>query len=260
VSARPDDGFVSFVGAGPGDPDLITVKGLRRIRDADVVIHDRLVPLELLDEARADAESIDVGKAPGKPCPRQDQINRLIVGHAVPGRRVVRLKGGDPAIFGRLAEEIRAVRAAGVAFEVIPGVTAATAAAACAGISLTERGETSTLIFATGSDHAGHPLPDHDWELLARAAGTLVFYMPLGSLARIVEALTSFGRNPDEPAMLVEAIGTEGERIVTSALGEIAERARQAGVGSPAILVSGPTVWATRAEPALLEMLAQIGG
>ena len=260
VSARPElTGCVSFVGAGPGDADLVTVKGLRRIREADVVIHDRLVPPELLDETRPDADVIDVGKSPGRPCPRQDQINRLIVDHALEGRRVVRLKGGDPSIFGRLAEEVRAVRAAGVPCEVVPGVTAATAAAACAGISLTERGQASTIVFATGSDHAGQPLPDHDWELLARGAGTLVFYMPLASLSRVVGALTSSGRDPDEPAMLVEAVGTERERIVSSRLGEIPARARETGVDSPAILISGPTVDAASTVPALLEALARLG-
>lgn len=259
MSARPDDGFVSFVGAGPGDADLVTVKALRRIREADVLIHDRLVPLELLDETRADAEIIDVGKAPGQPCPRQDAINRLIVDHALRGRRVVRLKGGDPSIFGRLAEEIRDVRAAGLPFEVVPGITAATAAAACAGISLTERGQASTLIFATGSDHAGQPLPDHDWELLARGAGTLVFYMPLASLGRIVGALTSFGRDGDEPAMLVESIGTVRQRIVTSRLGEIPSVARETGIASPAILVTGPTVAAASSVPELIEAFAGIG-
>jgi uroporphyrin-III C-methyltransferase len=260
VSARPDDGFVSFVGAGPGDPELITLKALRRIREADVVIHDRLVPIELLDEARADAEIIDVGKAPGRACPRQGQINQIIVDHALDGRRVVRLKGGDPSIFGRLAEEIRAVRDAGVALEVVPGVTAATAAAAVAGISLTERGEASTLIFATGSDHAQRPLPDHDWDLLARAAGTLVFYMPLGALDRIVGALTSCGRDPDEPAMLVEAIGTGRQRVVASGLGGIVAAGREAAIGSPAILVTGPTVAAATAEPRLLDALARMIG
>jgi len=133
-------GFVSFVGAGPGDPELITVKGLRRLREADVVLHDRLIPAQLLEEVGAGATVIDVGKAPGRTCVGQSQINWLLVDWARRSERVVRLKGGDPSIFGRLGEEIEAVRAAGIAFEVIPGVTAATAAAARLGISLTERG------------------------------------------------------------------------------------------------------------------------
>src|SRR5262249_45883441 len=155
--------FVSFVGAGPGDPELMTLRGLRRLRDADVILHDRLIPHALLAEARADAEVIDVGKAPYRHCLGQAEINWLLVDRARAGGRVARLKGGDPAVFGRLAEEIAAVRAAGVAFEVIPGVTAATAAAAVAGISLTERGSASMVVLATGTDHTGHVPAALDW-------------------------------------------------------------------------------------------------
>src|SRR5204862_6213804 len=170
--------LVSFVGAGPGDPELITVKALRRLREADAVIHDRLIPRAVLDDVRIGAEIIDVGKAPGRPCAGQGHINWLIVEAARRHRRVVRLKGGDPGIFGRLAEEIAAVRAAGIAFEVVPGVTAATAAAARAGISLTERGSVSTVVLATGTDHTGGPPEAMDWGFLARVEGTLAFYMP----------------------------------------------------------------------------------
>src|SRR3954470_17251242 len=146
---------VSFVGAGPGDPDLITVKGLKRLREAEAVIHDRLIPAELLAEVPVGAEIIDVGKTPGRECAGQGSINWLIVEAARRHHRVVRLKGGDPGIFGRLAEEIEAVRAAGILFEIVPGVTAATAAAARAGISLTERGSASTVVLATGTDQNG---------------------------------------------------------------------------------------------------------
>ena len=166
MNGRP---FVSFVGAGPGDPELVTLKALRRLREADVVIHDRLIPAALLAEAPADAEIIDAGKAPGRHCLGQSQINWLLVDRARRRGRVVRLKGGDPTVFGRLAEEIDAVRAAGVDFEVVPGVTAATAAAARAGISLTARGHASMLVLATGSDHSGRGVAALDWELLARA-------------------------------------------------------------------------------------------
>jgi uroporphyrin-III C-methyltransferase len=234
--------LVSFVGAGPGDPELITLKGLRRLREAEVVLHDRLVPHELLDEVSPGATVIDVGKTPGRPCVGQGQINWLLVDWARRREHVVRLKGGDPAVFGRLGDEIEAVRSAGIAFEVIPGVTAASAAAARLGISLTRRGSASTLVFATGTDQSGHHSAALDWDLLARAEGTLVFYMPVGSLEPITAALTMLGRDPREPAILVERVGTPGERVIASRLGDIAEEGRAAGVAAPAILVTGPTV------------------
>lgn len=235
---------VAFVGAGPGDPELITLRGLRRLREAEVVLHDRLVPLGLLDEVPAGASVVDVGKAPGRPCRGQGHINRLLVDWARRRERVVRLKGGDPAIFGRLGEEIEAVRAAGIPFEVVPGVTAATAAAARAGVSLTERRRASLVVFATGTDHTGHRPLALDWGLLAHVDGTLVFYMPVGQLGAISASLTALGRDPREPAMLVERAGTGGERVIAARLGEIADEARAAGLASPAVLVTGPTVGA----------------
>ena len=195
---------VSFVGAGPGDPELITLKGLRRLREAEVVLHDRLAPPELLDEVSPGATVIDVGKAPGRACVGQGQINWLLVDWARRRERIVRLKGGDPAVFGRLGEEIESVRSAGIAFEVIPGVTAATAAAARLGISLTERGRASMLVFTTGTDHTGHLPAALDWDVLAHTEGTLVFYMPVGALDSITASLTSLGRDPREAAILVE--------------------------------------------------------
>jgi len=250
---------VSFVGAGPGDPELITLKGLRRLREADAIIHDRLIPKALLDEARADAEIIDVGKAPGRPCIGQGQINRLLVDAVRRHRRVVRLKGGDPGIFGRLAEEIEAVRAAGIPFEIVPGVTAATAAAARAGISLTERGSASTLVLTTGTGHTGALPEGLDWGFLARVEGTLVFYMPVASLDAIVSSLTVLGRDPHEPSLVVEAAGLPDERVVAGRLGEIAASAREAGVRSPALFISGPTVAAASVPLAVRRVLAATG-
>jgi uroporphyrin-III C-methyltransferase len=234
--------LVSFVGAGPGDPELITLKGLRRLRQAEVVLHDRLIPRPLLDELGPGATIIDVGKSPGRPCIGQGHLNWLLVDWARRRERVVRLKGGDPAVFGRLGEEIDAVRSAGIAFEVIPGVTAATAAAARLGISLTERGSASMLVFATGTDHARHVPAALEWDMLARVEGTLVFYMPVGALDSITASLTSLGRDPREAAILVEHAGVSGERVIAGRLGDIATRARAAGVESPAILITGPTV------------------
>lgn len=234
--------FVSFVGAGPGDPELVTLKALRRLREAAVVIHDRLIPEALLTEAPPDAEIVDAGKAPGRACMGQSEINWLLVDRARRRGRVVRLKGGDPAVFGRLAEEIEAVRAAGVEFEVVPGVTAATAAAARTGISLTARGHASMLVLATGTDHAGRGVAALDWELLARAEATLVFYMPVQGLESITSALTAMGRDDREHALVIERAGTLDERVVAGRLGSIAARCREAGVGSPAVLLVGPTV------------------
>ncbi len=250
---------VSFVGAGPGDPELITLKALRRLREAEAVIHDRLIPKELLDEAPAGAQLIDVGKTPGRPCVGQGHINWLIVDAARRHRRVIRLKGGDPGVFGRLAEEIEAVRGAGIAFEVVPGVTAATAAAARAGISLTERGSASTVVLATGTGHTGGPPESLDWGFLARVEGTLVFYMPVASLQAITSVLTALGRDPREPAMVVEAAGRSDERVIAARLGEIAERAREAGVRSPAVFISGPTVAAASVPVAVRRVLAAAG-
>lgn len=247
--------MISFVGAGPGDPELITVKGLNRVRSADVVLYDRLVASALLDEARADAELIDVGKAPGRHGLRQEQINALLVDRARPGRSLVRLKGGDGGIFGRLAEEIRAVAAAGISFEIVPGVTAACAAAATAGISLTERGVASMVVFAAGTDHTGHAAASLDWELLARTGATVVFYMAARTLDTIAARLIASGRDPSEPAMVVARASTPGERSLRAPLGRIAAVARAAALDAPAIFITGATVTATATSLAALGVL-----
>ena len=233
--------FVSFVGAGPGDPELITLKALRRLRTADVIIHDRLVEVDLVAEARADAEIIDAGKSPGRARPGQSQINWLLVDRARRSGHVVRLKGGDPGVFGRLAEEIDAVRAAGINCEVVPGVSAALAAAARTTVSLTERGVTSMVVMATGTDRDGG-VAHLDWSLLARADATLVFYMPVHGLEAITASLTMMGRDAREPALIVERACMAGERVVPGRLGDIAARARAADVQPPALLLIGPTL------------------
>ena len=253
-------GFVSFVGAGPGDPELVTLKGLRRLREADVVLHDRLIPRELLDEVGPGATIVDVGKTPGRACVGQSQINWLLIDWARRSERVVRLKGGDPAVFGRLGEEIEAVRAAGIAFEVIPGVTAGTAAAARVGVSLTERGSSSMIVFVTGTDHTGHYPATLDWDVLARVEGTLVFYMPVGALDAITASLTSLGRDPREPAIVIERAGVEGERVIAGRLGEIADEARAARVASPAVLLTGPTIAGASVPLSVRRVLAGMGG
>jgi uroporphyrin-III C-methyltransferase len=238
--------FVSFVGAGPGEADLITVKGLEHLRRAAVIVHDPLIATELLEHAAADAEIIDTSKASGRPCLGQSEINWLLVERARRRGRVVRLEGGDPGVFARLSEEVEAVRAAGIRFEVVPGVSAAMAAAARVGIGLTERGRASTLVLATGADHSG-ALPELDWELLARTEGTLVFYMAMGTLAPITATLTALGRDPREPTLIIERVGFRDERVIAGRLGDIAERALSASVKAPAILLIGPTVGAASA-------------
>ena len=222
---------MSFVGAGPGEAELITLKAVRRLREAAVIIHDRLTPREVLEYARDDAEVIDVGKDIGQP-----EVNWLLVERARRRGRVVRLKGGDPGVFARLAEEIEAVRGGGVCFEIVPGVSAAMAAAARAGISLTERASASTLVFASGSDQHGK-LPELDWELLARTESTLVFYMAVGTMESITSTLTALGRDAREPALIVERCGFADEQMVAGRLGDIAERADRAGVRPPALLL-----------------------
>lgn len=239
--------LVSFVGAGPGDPELVTLKALRRVREAGVIVHDRLIPLQLLAEAPRTAEIIDAGKAPGRHCLGQAEINRLLVDRARRRGPVVRLKGGDPTLFGRLAEEIDAVRAAGIAFEVVPGVTAATAAAARLGVSLTERGRASLVVLATGTDHGARSPAALEWDFLARTDGTLVFYMPVATLPTITASLVALGRDGREPAIIVERLGSGDERVLAAPLGDIAAEARAAGVVSPAVLVTGPMIAAAAA-------------
>lgn len=233
-------GLVSLVGAGPGDPELITLKGLRRLRQAEVVIYDRLVPAALLEEVRPDAQCINAGKTRGKQVLTQEDIQALLIAQARAGLHVVRLKGGDPSIFGRSGEEIQALTAAGIPFEIIPGVTAATAAAARAGIPLTQRQRSSTVVLTTGEDAAADLAPS--WKALGALQGTLVVYMPVHHLEQITAALIEGGRAPGEAALVVEGAYTAQERILAGALSTIAEQAREADIHAPALLLCGPTV------------------
>jgi uroporphyrin-III C-methyltransferase len=249
--------YVSFVGAGPGEVELITLKGLRRLREAAVIVHDHLIVPELLEHARADVELIDAGKGPARHGLGQPEINRLLVDRARRRGRVVRLASGDPGVFARLAEEVEAVRAAGIGFEIVPGVTAALAAAARVGISLAERGRASTLVLAAGNDTPG-AVPALDWELLARAEGTLVFYVGVDAFGPITATLTALGRDTREPALIVERCGFADERVVAARLGDVAERARQVRIESPAVLLIGPTVGTASAPVALARRAAAL--
>ena len=199
-TSRVEPGTVYLVGAGPGDPGLMTRRALELIAGADAILYDRLIPPGALDGARGDAELVYVGKRPGSPSLPQEEINERLVELARAGRTVVRLKGGDPFVFGRGGEEAEALAAAGVPFEVVPGVTAGVAAPAYAGIPVTHRDLASAVAFVTGHEDPDKPEPAIDWEALARFPGTLVFYMGVKNLPRIAEELRAAGRAHDEPA------------------------------------------------------------
>ena len=235
-------GKVYLVGAGPGDPGLITVKGLHCLQEADVVVYDRLVDKRLLDLARESAEFVSVGKGRGQREMEQGEINGYLVERALEGKVVSRLKGGDPFVFGRGGEEAQALAYAGVPYEVVPGVSSAIAAPAYAGIPITHRDLASSFTVVTGSED---PLKEGSgvrWDLLARAGGTLVVLMGWRALGTITEALVSGGMEPSTPVALVQW-GTEPYQVtVTGSLTDIIERATRAGLSPPVVAVIGPVV------------------
>src|SRR5438270_13379933 len=232
-------GHVSLVGAGPGDPGLLTRKAVARLRSADLVLYDALVEPRILGLARR-AQKFFVGKRAGRHALTQVEINALLVRAARRGRHVVRLKGGDPFVFGRGGEEALALRAAGIQFEVVPGVTAGVAAPAYAGIPVTHRDHASAVAFVTGHEDPDKAESALDWGALARFPGTLVLYMGVRQLPAIARRLLDAGRDPDEPAAVVERGTLPGQRTVTATLATIAERAAAADVGPPAVTVVGP--------------------
>jgi uroporphyrinogen III methyltransferase / synthase len=238
MSARP--GVVYLVGAGPGDPGLMTVRSLELLASADVVLHDRLIPEGALRGARGDAELVYVGKRPGAAAVPQEEIEALMVDRAREGRSVVRLKGGDPFVFGRGGEEAEALAAAGVEFEVVPGVTAGVAAPAYAGIPVTHRDDASAVAFVTGHEDPAKGGSALDWEGLARFPGTLVLYMGVRRLAEISERLVAAGRQPAEPAVVIERGTWPGQRTAAAPLAELARAAADAGIAPPAVTVIGP--------------------
>jgi uroporphyrin-III C-methyltransferase len=235
---------VWLVGAGPGDPDLLTVRAMGALARADVVVHDGLVSSAIVDLAPAQARRICVAKRKSRHSYAQADINRLLVALALQGLTVVRLKGGDPFMFGRGGEELEACRAAGVPCHVVPGVTSALAAAASAGAPLTHRGAAQAVTFVTGhaaADPAGDPAadlgPDLDWASLARANQTVVVYMGLSSAAAIAQRLIGAGRAPSTPALIVENASLETERRVITSLARLGDAA--AGLSGPALLMVG---------------------
>jgi len=252
MSGAGDAGRVYLVGAGPGDARLMTARSLELIARADVILYDRLIPDGALDGAREDAELIDVGKVGGGEQVAQEATNALLLEHARAGREVVRLKGGDPFVFGRGGEEAQLLRDAGIAIEVVPGVTAGVAAPAYAGIPVTQRGMSAAVAFVTGQTQPGtgaassskadpgKPESQIDWQALAVFPGTLVFYMGVRQLARIAGQLEAAGRPGREPAAIIERGTFADQRTVRAPLDEIAAAAVRADIRPPAVLVVGP--------------------
>lgn len=233
-------GRVALVGAGPGDPELLTLRAARLIASADTLVVDHLVGDGILELARPDAECIYVGKEAGHHTLPQEDINRLLVRLALEGRQVVRLKGGDPFIFGRGGEELEELLEAGVPFEVVPGITAACGAGAYAGIPLTHRDHAQSVVFATGHRRAGESALD--WVALARPRQTAVIYMGVGMLQAHCAALIAHGRGADTPAALVENGTRANQRVVTGTLTTLPEVVTAAGIRPPALLIVGEVV------------------
>ncbi|MEJ6392700.1 siroheme synthase CysG [Gymnodinialimonas sp. 2305UL16-5] len=234
-----EDGLITLVGAGPGAKDLLTLRAVARLQEADVIFYDRLVDEEVLELARRDAERVYVGKVVGANAWPQDKINALIVAEARKGLRVVRLKSGDPGVFGRAGEEITAAEAAGIKVDIVPGVTAACAAAASAGLSLTERGKTDTLVLSTGMARPGAPLPD-----AARHVGpgtTFALYMGVTQAGRVSGDLIAKGMPPQSPVTVVAEASKPGEKTVTCALSDLAARLEVESIsGCATILAQWP--------------------
>jgi uroporphyrin-III C-methyltransferase len=235
-------GLVSLVGAGPGIPDLLTLRAVQRLEAADVVVFDRLVQPAVVEYAPASAKRISVGKAPGGLGCSQAEINALLVRLGRQGLRVVRLKGGDPFVFGRGGEEILALALAGLAYEIVPGVSAALAAPAAAGIPLTQRGLAHAFMVATGTGADGCELSESDMRAMATPGTTIVLLMAVQRLEELVASLLRHGRPACEGAAVVQHATWPTQAVVTAPLAEIVERARSAGIVSPAVLIVGPTV------------------
>ena len=232
---------VTLVGGGPGDPGLITVRGRQALASADVVVTDRLAPQPLLDELAPDVTIIDASKLPRGRYMSQDTINAVLVDEALAGQRVVRLKGGDPFVFGRGLEEIQACVAAGVEVEVVPGVTSAISVPALAGIPVTHRGVTHEFVVVSGHLPPGHAQSLVDWSALARLTGTLVLLMAVENLPAIAEALTTHGRDPETPAVAIQEGGLPGQAVVRASLAKLPAAVADAGLRPPAVIVVGPT-------------------
>ena len=232
-------GFVSLVSAGPGDPELLTLKAVDRLSRAEVVLFDDLASGPVLDHANPQAELIAVGKRAGRPSARQDHVNALLVEHALAGRRVVRLKSGDAGFFGRLEEELDALTAAGIGFEIVPGVTSASAAAA-AGIPLTRRLTARRVQFITGADVTGQLPEDINWVAIADPAVTTVVFMGQRSFPELAAGLRAHGLPGDTPALFAESVGQPHQRLIRTTVDDLAAMMRTAAVSQPGLIIYGP--------------------
>ena len=233
-------GFVSFVSSGPGDPELLTLKAVARLQAADAVLFDDLSSGPILAHARAGADLVGVGKRAGRASPKQDHVSRLLVDYAKTGAKVVRLKSGDCGLFGRLEEEITALGAAGIGYEIIPGVTSAMAAAAAAGIPLTRRLTARRVQFVTGHDVTGALPEDLNLAALADPAATTVIFMGKRTFAQLAGLLTGAGLSPDTPAILAESVSTPAQKILRGTMGGMADMIAAEGGDGPALILLGP--------------------
>lgn len=230
---------MTLLGGGPGDPDLLTLAGLEALRTADVIVHDRLAPLESLVHARPDAQIIDVGKIPRGDFTPQERINAVLLEHALAGRNVLRFKGGDNFVFGRGGEEAQACVEAGIPVRVIPGVSSSTAAPALAGIPVTHRSLVQGFTVVSGHVPPGDPRSTVDWDALSRAGTTLVILMGVANLPLIADTLRAGGLSEDTPAAVVADAGLPSMRTVRARLADIANVTSEAGIGAPAVIVVG---------------------
>lgn len=233
-------GFVSFVSSGPGDPELLTLKAAARLQVADVVLFDDLSSGPILAHVRSGADLVGVGKRAGRASPKQDHVSRLLVEYALTGQRVVRLKSGDCGLFGRLEEETTALTAAGVGYEIIPGVTSASAAAAAAGIPLTRRLTARRVQFVTGADVSGGLPEDLNWAALADAAATTVVFMGKRTFAALAARLMAEGLAADTPCLLAESVGHPDQRLTRLTIATMAAHLAGAESPAPALILYGP--------------------
>ena len=233
-------GFVSFVSSGPGDPELLTLKAVARLQAADAVLFDDLSSGPILALARAGADMVAVGKRAGRPSPKQDHVSRLLVDYASTGAKVVRLKSGDCGLFGRLEEELDALKAAGIGYEIIPGVSSAFAAAAAAGIPLTRRMTARRVQFVTGADVSGTLPHDLNWAALADPLATTVVFMGKRSFPALVAGLVAHGLSPDTPALLAESVGHPDQSLTRSTISALAQTLQGTSSGLPGLIFYGP--------------------
>jgi uroporphyrin-III C-methyltransferase len=233
-------GFVSFVSAGPGDPELLTVKAAHRIAAADAILFDDLSSGPILALARPGADLVGVGKRAGRASPKQDHVSRLLVDYALTGARVVRLKSGDSGIFGRLEEELEALHSADIAYEIIPGVTSASAAAAAAGIPLTRRLAAQRVQFVTAADTSGNLPPGLNLPALADPGATTVVYMGKRTFPALVMALVAHGLSPDTPALLAEAVSQPDQHLHRSTIAALAVQLANDRSSLPGLIIFGP--------------------